>query len=58
MEVKKILEKRQVRSYKVLDKYYFKAQKRAAKEKTTVANVIEASLIHYAAGNQYLSSKN
>jgi hypothetical protein len=58
MEGKKYSEKRQVRSYKIVDKFYFKAQKRAAKEKTTVANVIETCLMHYAEGNQYLSSKN
>lgn len=57
MEAKKFSEKRQVRSYKVVDKYYFKAQKRAAKEKTTVANVIEETIRLYAEGFPYLSSK-
>lgn len=57
METNKLQEKRQVRSYKVIDKYYFKAQKRAAKEKTTVANVIEETVKLYAEGFPYLSSK-
>ena len=40
--------KRKPRSYKCLDKFYKKAQKRAKKEKTTVANVVESSVISYA----------
>lgn len=47
MEAKKETPKRQVRSYKILDKFYFDAQKRAAKEKTTVGNIVEDFLINY-----------
>lgn len=57
MKDKKVTEKREVRTYKVADKYYFKAQKRAAKEKTTVGNVVEETIKLYAEGFPYLSSK-
>lgn len=47
MKDKKQTIKRQVRSYKILDKFYFAAQKIASKEKTTVGNVVENFLIDY-----------
>lgn len=40
--------KRNTRSYKVIDSIYFKAQKQAAKDGTTVANIIEDYITHYA----------
>lgn len=43
-------EKRNVRGYKVKDKYYNKAMKRAQKENGTVANLIENVIIGYASG--------
>lgn len=48
MEAKK--EIRKPRSYKCSDKFYTKARRRAKKENTTVANVVEAAVIGYALG--------
>lgn len=45
MEAKKHPEKRQVRSYKVIDKFYYAAQKIAAQKKTAVANLVEEFII-------------
>lgn len=41
---------RKPRSYKCSDKFYKKAQRRAKKEKTKLANVVEATVIGYALG--------
>jgi hypothetical protein len=46
MEAKK--QYRKPRSYKCSDKFYKKAMRRAKKEKTTLANVVEALVIGYA----------
>jgi hypothetical protein len=41
-------QKREVRSYKITDKFYFKAQKRAAKEKITLGKLLEMIVRAYA----------
>ncbi len=46
------LSDRVVKSYKVLDEHYHKAQIRAAKEKTTVARIVEIAVIDYAYPNK------
>lgn len=40
--------KRNSRSYKCSDKFYNKARRRAKKEGTTVAAIVESSVISYA----------
>jgi hypothetical protein len=42
--------KRNQRAYRIADKPYNKAMKRAAKEKTTVANLVENIITAYADG--------
>lgn len=47
MKKEKKPEKRNVRTYKVVDSVYTKADKKAKKEKTTVANLLENHLYYY-----------
>ena len=48
MKAEKLKEKRKVKTYKVPDTIYAKAKKKAKKEKTTVANLLEDYLYDYA----------
>lgn len=50
-------EKRNVRSYKIADAVYFKAQKRAAKEKTPLTQFIETIVSCYGRGEEIIINK-
>jgi hypothetical protein len=48
-------EKRKIRGYKILDKPYEKAKKRAIREKKTLASMIEQAVVSYASGEKFIS---
>jgi hypothetical protein len=48
----KIDDKRKARSYKIYDKVYAKAMRRAAKQKQKLATLIEIAVHDYAHGNK------
>lgn len=50
MKAQKETEKRHSRSYKCTDKAYKKAMRRAKKEKTTLANIVELVVFGYGNG--------
>ena len=52
MKVTTTHEKRKVRGYKITDKAYLKAMKRAAREKVKLAQLIEKMVVGYGEGSK------